>query len=108
MGILNQLASQAGETLATKTVGALGDKISKTWYDYKAYTKKLEALKTFASHLPGLSEDTAKKKTEDAGLKFRVVRRNEKDYSFGGRIERRYDRIMVEVDHDEITKAYLG
>lgn len=108
MGILDSVASTAAETLASKTVGALGDKISKSWNAYKEYNRKLEALKTFASHLLGLTEEAAKTKTQEAGLMFRVVRRNRNDYSFNGRIERRYDRIMVEVDHDEITKAYLA
>ena len=112
MSILDSISSSVAETVAGKTVAAVskavGDKIAKTWNQHHEYQKKLADLNTFCSYLIGLTESQAKIKSEENGLKFRVMRRNEKDYSFGGRIEKRNDRIMVEVDNGEITKAYLG
>jgi hypothetical protein len=108
MGMFDSAKQSAAETLVNKTFGAVSDRIKKTWDDHKEHNKRLEAIKSFCSKLCGMTEEMAKERVQIQNLSVWTIRRNGKDFSCNGRMEKRFDRIMLEVDDKVVTNAYLG
>ena len=107
-GFINSLLDAASSAIIGKATGAVNSKVSEKIDTMTEHARRLGKLKTFCKLLVGMTEAEATKKCQAQGLRIWAIRRDDRDFSFGGMKEKRQDRVMVEVDHQKVTKAYLG
>jgi hypothetical protein len=71
-----------------------------------AKKKVKEATQTFPKNLVGLTEDEAKAKITDLGMKVRI--RNRDGETFMGTCDYRRDRVNLSIDNGKVTNATIG
>lgn len=71
-----------------------------------AKKKSKEATKTFPKNLVGLTEESAKAKITELGMKCRV--RNRDGETFMGTCDYRLDRINLSITDGKVTNATIG
>lgn len=71
-----------------------------------AKKKSKEDTKTFPKNLVGLTEEAAKAKITELGMKVRV--RNRDGETFMGTCDYRTDRVNLSIDNGKITNATIG
>lgn len=107
-GFFDSLMDAVTGTIVGKASSAVNNKVGQKIDQATEYARRLGKLKTFCSRLVGMTEPEAVQKCAEHGLRLWAIRRDDRDFSFNGKMEKRHDRVLIEVDQKKITKAYLG